>query len=170
MPNAPARRPVHPNEQLIHRLYEALDRHDGEAMAACYTADAWFSDPVFPDLRDGRVKDMWRMLCGGAKDLTATVSRVRADDQRGSAHLVADYTFSRSGRRVHNVIEAQFVFREGLIERHSDEWDFKAWVAQALGLVGRLFGGLHQFRDKVRKDAAKRLARFAAAQGRPPPP
>ncbi|MEA3136103.1 MAG: hypothetical protein QOC71_384 [Thermoplasmata archaeon] len=160
---------MHPNEALIARLYEALDRHDGDAMAACYTADARFSDPVFPDLRDGRVRDMWRMLCLGAKDLKATATHIRADAHKGSAHLEADYTFTRTGRKVHNVIEARFVFRDGKIERHADEWDFKAWAAQALGLMGRLFGGMHQFRDKVRKDAAKRLTRFAGP-GAPPPP
>lgn len=161
---------MHPNEELIQRLYGALGRKDGDAMAACYTADARFSDPIFPDLKEGRVKDMWRMLCLGAKDLTVSVSRVHADDFRGSARWEAHYTFSRTGRRVHNVGEATFVFRGGLIERHSDDFDFKAWATQALGWVGRLFGGMHQLRDKVRKDAARRLERFAGPADVPGPP
>lgn len=138
-------------------------------MAACYTDDARFSDPVFPDLRDGRVQAMWRMLCLGAKDLRVTITHVRADDFAGSARIEADYTFSRTGRPVHNVIEARYVFRDGLIERHADDFDFKAWARQALGLVGRLFGGSHQLRDKVRKDAAKRLDRFAGPADPGPP-
>ncbi len=137
-------------------------------MAACYTADARFSDPVFPDLKDGRVRDMWRMLCLGAKDLRVTASSIRADEHKGTAHWEATYTFSRTGRKVHNVIEASFVFRDGKIERHLDEFDFKAWAGQALGWMGRLFGGTHQLRAKVRKDAARRLERFAGAAGAPP--
>ncbi|HJQ93850.1 MAG TPA: nuclear transport factor 2 family protein [Candidatus Thermoplasmatota archaeon] len=160
---------MHPNEALVQRFYEAFGRRDGDAMAACYTSDARFSDPVFPDLRGERIGAMWRMLCLGAKDLEVTASRIRADDHKGSAHWEATYTFSRSGRRVHNVIEASFVFRDGLIERHSDDFDFKAWAAQALGWMGRVFGGSHQLRAKVRKDAAARLGRFAGPGGALPP-
>ena len=151
---------MHPNEALLQKFYEAFDRRDGEAMAACYTADARFNDPVFPDLQGDRVGAMWRMLCLGAKDLKVTASKIRADAHAGSAHWEATYTFSKTGRKVHNVIEARFVFREGKIERHSDDFDFKAWATQAFGLLGRLVGGMHQFRDKVRKDAAKRLTKF----------
>jgi ketosteroid isomerase-like protein len=156
---------VHPNEALVRRLYDALGRKDGDAMAACYTKDAWFSDPVFPSLRGDEVGAMWRMLCAGATDLRVEVSDVRCDDVRGSAHWEAWYTFSRTGRPVHNVGEARYVFRDGLVERHEDAFDFPRWAAQALGWVGRLFGRMHQVKDKVRKDARRRLAGF---QSRPP--
>jgi ketosteroid isomerase-like protein len=152
---------VHPNEALVRRLYDALGRRDGDAMAACYTEDAWFSDPVFPSLRGREVGAMWRMLCSGAKDLRVEVTRVQAGDFQGSATWEAWYTFGRTGRPVHNVVEAHFVFRGGLIERHEDSFDFPRWAAQALGWAGRLFGGLHQVRDKVRRDARRRLERFA---------
>jgi ketosteroid isomerase-like protein len=158
----------HPNAALLRGFYEAFDRRDGDAMAKCYTPDARFSDPVFPDLRGERIGAMWRMLCLGAKDLKVTASHIRADETRGSAHWEATYTFNRTGRTVHNVIEATFVFKDGRIERHSDDFDFKAWARQALGWMGRLFGGSHQLRDKVRKDAARRLARFAGPGDGPP--
>jgi ketosteroid isomerase-like protein len=160
---------MHPNEALVRRFYEAFDRRDGDAMAACYTPDARFSDPVFPDLRGARIGAMWRMLCLGAKDLKVTVSHVRADDHKGSARWEATYTFSRTGRRVRNAIDASFVFRDGLIERHLDDFDFKAWAGQALGWMGKVFGGTHQLKAKVRKDAAARLARFAGPGEAPPP-
>ena len=38
------------NRELIRRLYDGLDRKDGEAMAACYAQDASFHDPAFGDL------------------------------------------------------------------------------------------------------------------------
>ena len=50
------------SEATIQALYSALDRHDGEAAAACYTDDAVFEDPAFGRLTGGAVKDMWRML------------------------------------------------------------------------------------------------------------
>ena len=51
------------NAALIDRFYEAFARQDGETMAACYTADAHFHDPVFQDLHGPEVGAMWRMLC-----------------------------------------------------------------------------------------------------------
>ena len=77
------------NRELIKRLYDALDRHDGEAMAACYAESATFSDPVFTDLRQGREKDMWRMLCSRTEDLSVDASEIEATDTEGSAHWVA---------------------------------------------------------------------------------
>ena len=41
---------AHPNDELIQRFYSAFARGDGDTMAACYTPDARFSDPVFTDL------------------------------------------------------------------------------------------------------------------------
>ena len=152
---------MHPNEQLVTRFYEALQRRDAEAMAACYTPDARFSDPVFQDLSGGEVGDMWRMLLLGARDdFRFTFRDVQANDYSGSAHWEADYTFSRTGRKVHNAATARFVFRDGKIERHSDDFDYRAWLAQALGPVGKLFGGMRQVQDKVRKDAARRLKEY----------
>ena len=153
---------MHPNEALVRRLYDALGRGDGDAMAACYTEDAWFTDPVFPNLKGREVGAMWRMLCAGARDLRVEVKRAEADDVKGAATWEAWYTFPKTGRQVHNVIEARFVFRDGLIERHEDTFDFPRWAAQALGWVGRLFGGMHQVKDKVRKDARRRLERSQA--------
>jgi SnoaL-like domain len=45
------------SEATIHALYAALDRHDGEGAAACYTDDAVFEDPAFGRLEGGTVKD-----------------------------------------------------------------------------------------------------------------
>ena len=42
-------------EETIKRLYDALDRHDGDGAAACYADDAVFEDPAFGRLEDGAV-------------------------------------------------------------------------------------------------------------------
>ena len=156
------RRPMHPNEALIRRFYEAFARGDGAAMAACYAPDVHFSDPVFTDLRGARGGAMWKMLTGRAADLKVEASDFRADDRAGSAHWEAWYTFSATGRAVHNVIEARFEFRDGLIVRHADTFDFWRWTRMALGLPGVLLGWSPIVQNKVRGQAAKGLDAFVA--------
>jgi len=153
--------PAHPQHRaLVERLYAAFAARDGATMAACYHPEARFSDPVFPDLRGAEIGRMWTMLCRRGKDLVVVASAVEADGARGRAHWEARYTFSGSGRPVHNVIEAEFEFRDQLIVRHVDRFDFHRWAAQALGLTGRLLGGTAWLRARVRRTAAEGLARF----------
>jgi len=148
------------HQALLERLYAAFAARDGGAMTACYHAEATFSDPVFPLLHGAEVGRMWRMLCRRGKDLRVEASGFAADGARGRAHWEARYTFSGSGRPVHNVIEAAFEFKGGLVWRHVDTFDFHAWAGQALGLTGRLLGGTSFLRNKVRRTAAEGLARF----------
>ena len=149
---------MHPHAELIANFYEAFDRHDGDAMAACYHDEARFSDPVFPDLDAAGVRAMWRMLTGDADDLRVEFSDIEADEESGRAHWEAWYTFSKTGRPVHNVIDATFDFRDGKIVRHVDNFDFWRWSRQALGLPGLLLGWTPILQNKVQATAAGRLA------------
>ena len=76
---------------------------------------------------------MWAMLCARATDLQVSASDVQADDLRGRAHWDASYTFGQTGRKVLNRIDAEFEFRDGLIIRHTDTFDFYAWARQDWG-------------------------------------
>ena len=127
------------HRELIERLYGALQRRDGAGMAACYGPKATFRDPVF-ELEGERVGLMWKMLCARGADLRVEFDHVAADATAGSAHLQAWYTFSATGRRVHNVIDARFRFGDGLIVEHVDRFDFWRWSRQALGPAGLLLG------------------------------
>jgi ketosteroid isomerase-like protein len=149
------------DEELIRSFYAAFADHDGEAMAACYAPDARFSDPVFTDLRGDEPGAMWRMLTGRAEDLEVKLSDCEAADQRGSAHWLADYTFS-TGRRVHNDVRAEFRFANGLIAEHRDSFSFYAWARQALGPVGLALGWTPLIRRKVQHQARKGLDEFLA--------
>lgn len=100
---------------------------------------------------------MWRMLCARATDLKIEFRDFDADDASGRVHWEAWYTFSATGRRVHNSVEARFEFRDGLIVRHRDSFDFWDWSSQALGLKGRLLGWSSAVRNRVRSQAAQRL-------------
>jgi hypothetical protein len=129
-------------------------------MVACYAPDVTFSDPVFPALTGDEARGMWRMLCERGKDLRLEFNAIQADDRTGSAHWEAWYTFSASGRKVHNVIEASFTFSNGLIASHVDRFDFYRWSRQALGPAGMLLGWTPLLQNKVRKTAARSLASF----------
>ena len=154
---------AHRNAELIERFYAAFARLDGDAMAACYTPDAQFSDPVFTDLNGEEPGAMWRMLTGRAKDLDVRLAEHEAGDERGSARWLADYTF-RTGRRVHNDVRAQFRFRDGLIAEHRDAFSLYGWTRQALGPVGVALGWTPIVQAKVRHEARAGLDEFL---GRP---
>lgn len=148
------------NEATIRRFYEAFQKRDAATMAACYAPDVQFSDPVFPDLRGPQAGQMWKMLCERGKDLRLEFRDVRADATTGSAHWEAWYTFSATGRQVHNVIDATFAFRDGRIARHVDRFDLYRWSRQALGAAGVLLGWSPLLQNKVRAMAAKGLADY----------
>lgn len=154
----------HPNAELISRFYQAFQRQDAEAMAACYADDVQFSDPVFTHLQGSEASDMWRMLTSRAQNFSLEFSNVQADEQRGSAHWVATYLFSGTGRTVVNRIQANFVFQNGKIVEHRDRFDLWKWSAQALGLKGTLLGWTPLVQGAIRKQAAKGLAAFRAGR------
>jgi hypothetical protein len=100
------------------------------------------------------------MLCERAADLQLTVDRIHAEGGSGSAHWEAKYTFSATGRPVHNVIEASFTFVDGRIQRHVDDFDLYAWARQALGLKGLLLGWAPPVQRAIRRQAARGLEAF----------
>ncbi|MGI8920064.1 MAG: nuclear transport factor 2 family protein [Solirubrobacteraceae bacterium] len=155
---------AHPNDELIERFYAAFARHDGDSMAACYAPGARFSDPAFGDLRGEEPGAMWRMLVGRAEDLVVKLAEHEAGAERGSAHWLADYTFS-TGRKVHNDVRAEFRFEDGLIAEHRDSFSFYAWARQALGPVGLALGWTPIVRAKVQRQARAGLDEFLAQPG-----
>jgi ketosteroid isomerase-like protein len=148
------------NLQLIERFYTAFDQGDGDTMAACYAPDVRFSDPVFPDLRGSRAGAMWRMLTDVPGDLRVELHEHEADEAVGSAHWIAHYTFTETGRPVVNDIQATFRFENGLIAEHRDRFSFHRWSRQALGTPGLLLGWTPILRATVRRRAAARLEKF----------
>jgi hypothetical protein len=150
------------NAGLLRGFYEAFQRRDHQAMARCYAMDARFRDPVFTDLNGWRIGAMWRMLCERAADLQVVASKITASDDQGSAHWEATYTFTASGRRVHNVIDARFIFANGKIMDHTDTFDLWRWSRQALGVKGLLLGWSPPVQQAIRAQAARGLETFIA--------
>jgi ketosteroid isomerase-like protein len=153
---------MHPNARTLESFYTSFGRRDAEGMVALYAPDIEFSDPVFPNLRGAEARAMWRMLTGRAVDIRIEASGIEADDAAGKAHWEAYYTFSATGRSVHNTIDATFAFRDGKIARHTDRFDLHAWAAMALGWKGRVFGWLPPLQNGIRANADKGLRAFMA--------
>jgi len=152
--------------EVAERFYTAFARRDAEAMAACYSDDVAFSDPAFPALRGEAARDMWRMLCARGKDLRLEHRLIdrTSDGARCRVRWQAWYTFSGSGRKVHNIIEARMTVVDGRIVEHRDDFDFHRWARQALGAPGLLLGWTPFLRRKVQAEAARALERFRAGR------
>ncbi len=164
MPSEPAGPPTS-NRQLIEGFYDAFARLDADAMAACYSPQAHFSDAVFTDLQGDEIGRMWKMLTSRSTDLDVKASEVEADGETGSAHWIAHYTFGQTGRKVRNDVRASFRFADGLIVEHIDDFDFRAWAKQALGPAAGIAPLTPVFRTLVRRRAADQLESYSAAEG-----
>lgn len=153
------------NIQTIHKFYNAFKNNDGATMISCYHKDATFHDPAFGHLNAEEVKNMWLMLLElGKGQVKVEHKDVYATGNKGEAKWEAWYTFSATGNQVHNKIEASFEFKDGLIYRHRDSFDYHRWSAMALGFVGDWFGGNPMFQDFMRSQARDKLFAFMKKQ------
>jgi ketosteroid isomerase-like protein len=148
------------NTACIERFYTAFGQKDWKSMQACYHEDVTFSDPVFQHLNAGEAKAMWHMLTAASKDLRVVLSEVAAQDNTGSCRWDAYYSFSRTGRSVHNIIHATFQFKDGLIIQHKDSFDLWRWSGMALGLSGKLLGWTPMIQNRIRGTAMGNLKKF----------
>jgi ketosteroid isomerase-like protein len=151
-------------DELIKRFYTAFNEGDGAAMAACYTPDAHFWDPVFQDLNGAEPGQMWRMLTSRSGDLRIELPEHASDNDRGTAHWIAHYTFTQTGRKVVNDVQATFAFRDGQISEHDDRFSFWTWSRQALGTPGLVAGWTPLLRNKVSAQARAGLEEFRAGR------
>jgi ketosteroid isomerase-like protein len=151
------------NQITLERFYAAFAARDGVAMSACYADNATFRDPVF-DLRGNDVGAMWRMLCSRGKDLRVEASNLSVEGDHGSADWQAWYSFSATGRQVHNRVHTELRFAEGKIIEQRDSFSFWAWSRQALGPAGLLLGWSPFLQNKVRASAQASLAQFRSSE------
>lgn len=151
---------MHTNQLLIEHFYRCFQQLDWKGMQECYHDEAVFYDPVFQNLNSVEVKAMWEMLCKQAKDLEISFSNVAGDEEYGSCHWKADYTFSKTGRKVVNSIKAHFKFHEGKIIEHMDDFSLWNWSRQALGVSGLILGWSSVVKKKIRAMAMTNLQKF----------
>jgi len=147
---------------LVESFYSAFQKKDYKKMSECYHPDAYFRDEAF-ELTGSDIGAMWHMLCERGKDLEMTFS-VKEDQGRVTAHWEPTYTFSQSGRFVHNIIDAQFEFKDDKIIKHVDKFNFWRWSRQSLGPVGLVLGWTPMLRKKVGAMANENLTKFIKKQ------
>lgn len=145
---------------VIDRFYSAFQQRDWKTMQACYHPQVVFSDPVFNNLQGRKAGAMWHMLVEAGNDLKIEYENVVVNDKTGSCTWRAQYTFSRTGRKVNNVIHATFEVEGDLIKRHVDNFDLWRWAGMALGTPGVLFGWTPLMKGKIRNMAESRLRKF----------
>jgi len=143
--------------EIITNFYTAFQQLDVEKMVSYYHDDIIFTDPGFGTLKGEDAKNMWRMICARAKDFSLTYSQVTDN----TAHWDTTYTFSATGRKVNNIIDATFEFKNGKISKHTDVFDLHQWATQALGFKGRLLGGTKFFQKKLNKQTKVLLTAYA---------
>jgi limonene-1,2-epoxide hydrolase len=151
-------------ENVITKFYEAFNNLDADTMCSCYHNDIIFEDPAFSVLNGERAKAMWQMLCASqkGKDFKVMSSNISATENKGSAHWEAFYTFSKTGRKVHNKIDAKFEIKDGLIIKHTDTFNLHKWASQAIGIKGLLFGGMGFFKTKLQRQTNNLLDKYMA--------
>jgi len=150
-------------KSTIEKFYQAFEEKDAETMASCYHDDIVFEDPAFGVLKGEKAKNMWRMLCKSLKeDEKASIqfSNIEANDSKGKAHWEAHYAFGKTGRRVHNLIDAEFELKDGLIIKHTDKFDLYRWSKQALGFSGVMIGWTGFFKKKLNAQTNRLLSKF----------
>ncbi|AFC26373.1 nuclear transport factor 2 family protein [Saprospira grandis] len=153
------------NKALIDKFYKAFAAADYETMASCYHPEVVFEDPAFGRLQGERAKKMWEMLLTQSKDsILIRHSELSADAEKGQAKWVADYKYGDKRRPVHNIVQAQFRFKDGLIIEHRDQFNLWRWSKQALGTTGHLLGWSGFFRKKMQQTTNGMLDKYMAKQ------
>ena len=149
------------NADIISKFYTSFQQLDHGGMNSCYSEDIVFSDPAFGLLRGDEVRYMWEMLCRNAKNFTLSFSNIQLlDDEYATCNWVAEYTFSKTGRKVTNRIKAFMKLKDGKIVEHSDAFRLSTWAAQALGWKGQLFGWMGWMKRRIQQNARKSLLQF----------
>ena len=146
------------NKELIKTFYNAFQKRDFKTMTNCYHPEASFRDEAF-ELKGSEIGAMWQMLCEKGKDLEI-IFTVSDKEQVVTAHWEAKYTFSQTGRKVYNIIDAKFEFKDDKIFKHVDHFNFWNWSKQALGLPGLLLGWSPMLKSKVKQSAKQSLDSF----------
>ena len=149
-------------ELLIEKFYSSFQQKNWKGMQGCYTDKVTFSDPVFQHLKGKEAFAMWHMLTTAGKDLTVSFKNIKANETTGSCDCDAQYSFSRTGRKIHNIIHAEFKFQDGKIIEHHDSFDLWRWSRMALGTSGILLGWSPIVQNKIRTTANSSLKKFIA--------
>lgn len=150
-----------PNENTLTKFYTAFSNGNAVQMCECYHPNVQFQDPAFGILKGDDVFKMWQMLIEKSKgNIAISFSEIKADELTGTASWTAVYNFSKTNRKVVNSIHAQFQFQDGLIIKHTDNFDIWKWAKQAFGWKGFLLGWTGFMQNKIQEQARLSLKNY----------
>lgn len=156
---------------IVYSYFDAFKQLDWKTMQNCYTEEAIFLDAVMGGLYGEEIKAMWQMLLSRNKGIAITVKNMEFDGEEvinsaGIAgyyckvHWDAVYTFTPTGKKVHNKIISNIRVENDKIAEQFDQFGFYRWARQAFGLTGALLGWTPFFRKKVMNKARNNLKNY----------
>ncbi len=131
------------SESTIRRFLDALGRHDGAALSGCYHPAATFSDPIHPDVRNGRIDALWQYRLARLDTVETEILSMSGDDRKARMRWTARWRRRGGGRsrRVHRLtLESTFTFWDERIARQVDAFAPWAYLRQTCGVQGLLTG------------------------------
>ncbi|MBP6550876.1 MAG: nuclear transport factor 2 family protein [Flavobacterium sp.] len=146
------------NEDTLIKFYTAFSNGNVAQMCECYHPDIKFRDPIFGLLKGKDVCTMWKMLVEKSNgNIKIDIPEIKTGKHTGTAHWIATYTFGKTNRKVVNSVRAHFQFQDGLIIKHTDDFDIWKWAKQAFGLKGLLLGWTGFMQKKIHEQALSSL-------------
>lgn len=122
--------------QRATQFYTAFACRDAATMAAAYAPTVSFHDPLFGSLHGSQVMLMWNSIMPKADPFhivpTVGSTAVARGDDTFEVHVNWAADYGLAGRMIHNQSSTTLLVQRGKIIQQRDEWDLKAWTAQAL--------------------------------------
>ena len=145
---------------IVIKFYEAFKSKDYKTMQSLYAINALFGDEVFMNLSGFETGKMWEMLLKSAKDLEVSYKILSTSRNKAKVKWEAAYTFTKTGRKVHNVVISRFEIEDGKIVTQKDKFNFGKWSRQSLGFFPWLISFTGITRKKVQEAAEISLNDF----------
>ena len=152
------------HDEIALSFYSFFQEKDGLGMTSLYHPDLEFEDPAFGPLNYNRTCAMWKMLTKGDSDLIIDYRLIGVKENIVNIEWIASYTFSKTGKPVKNIIQAEMTIRDGLIFRHQDRFNLHRWASQAFGIKGWLLGSTGYFKRQLQAQTNRSLDRFMAQE------
>lgn len=141
----------------LNDFFNFFKKADYKNMIKFYNEKATFSDPVFKNLSKAEIDKMWTFLLKNKKEKDINLKYELIDGKNLIVKWECTYLFGRKNQKVYNQVTSKFKFSEDKIIEQIDDFDFKNWSKQSLGLIGKIFGNKKWFNKLVSKKAAKKV-------------
>ncbi|ATZ20707.1 nuclear transport factor 2 family protein [Mesoplasma coleopterae] len=145
-------------ELVLKEFYEAFTKGNSKKMNSLYDQSIIFNDPIFKDLNNKQVTNMWKSLLSNKKESKFEVSyEIIKENEDIFVRWTATYLFGPKKRKVTNVVDSKMEVVNGKIVKHTDSFNFKKWAKQSIGGPAYIFGNQKWFKNKVSKAALEKI-------------